>query len=196
MSSGDENDGVVRQKKDGNIPVCWAEYEALRDHLTRQFTTQCDKLQEDLAATNLKVDNVLQTATESAAALTAIQNSIGTLNRAMRVLTQRNEQPVDDASVHGDHGVDFDVEEDDEQAAARRERLQRKQQPQPHANGGCGGGRGGAVPPGRGFAPLGARHMIGDNLGHAANRDDDSVGKTKFSIPKFEGSVDVEEYIN
>ena len=156
--------------------------------MTRQFSTQCDRLQADLTATDIKVDNVLQTATESAAALTAIQNSIGALNRAVRVLTQRNEQPVDDASVHGDHGVDFDAEEDDEQAAARRERLQRQQQPQPHANGGRGGGRGGAVPPGRGFAPLGARRMIGENFGHAANRDDDSVGKPKFSIPKFEGS--------
>ena len=75
------------------------------------------KLQEDLTATDLKVDNVLQTATESAAALTAIQNSIGALNRAVRVLTQWNEHP-DDASVHGDHGVDFDVEDDDEQACS------------------------------------------------------------------------------
>ena len=83
MSSGDESDGVVRQKKDGNASVCWAEYEALRDHLTRQFSTQCDKLQADLTATDLKVDNVLQTATECAAALTAIQNSIGILNRAV-----------------------------------------------------------------------------------------------------------------
>ena len=196
MSSGDENDGVVRQKKDGNAPVCWVEYDALRDHLTRQFSTQCDRLQADLTATDIKVDNVLQTATESAAALTAIQNSIGALNRAVQVLTQRNEQPVDDASVHGDHGVDFDAEEDDEQAAARRERLQRQQQPQPHANGGRGGGRGGAIPPGRGFAPLGLCPLIGENVGHAANRDDDGVGKPKFTIPMFEGSVDVEEYIN
>ena len=88
MSSGDENDGVVRQKKDGNAPVCWAEYEALRDHLTRQFSAQCDKLQADLTATDLKVDNVLQTATESTAALAGIQNSIGALNRVVRVLTQ------------------------------------------------------------------------------------------------------------
>ena len=34
---------------------------------------------------DLKVDNVLQTATESAAALTTIQNSIGALNRAVQV---------------------------------------------------------------------------------------------------------------
>ena len=75
---------------------------------------------------------MLQTATDSAATLVDIQNTIGTLNRVVQVLTQRHEQPVDDANVHGDHGVDFDFEEDDEQAAARRERLQRQQQqPQP-----------------------------------------------------------------
>ena len=87
MSSGDESDGVVRQKKDGNAPVCWAEYEALRDHLSRQFSAQCDKLQSDLTATDLKVDNVLQMATDSTAALVNIQNTIGTLNRAVQVLT-------------------------------------------------------------------------------------------------------------
>ena len=38
--------------------------------------------------------------------------------------------------------------------------------------------------------------MIGEKFGHAANRDVDSVGKPKFSIPKFEGSIDVEEYVN
>ena len=53
MSSGDEDDGVVRQKKDGNALVCWAKYEAFRDHLTCQFNAQCDKLLADLTPTDL-----------------------------------------------------------------------------------------------------------------------------------------------
>ena len=90
MSSDDERDSVVRQKKDGTTPVTWNEYEALHDHLSRQFGSQCDKLQSEMTATNNKVDVVLQTANASAATLTTIQANLATLTRAMQGLTQRN----------------------------------------------------------------------------------------------------------
>ena len=44
MSSDDERDSVVRQRKEGTAAVSWREYEALRDHLSRQFNNQCDKI--------------------------------------------------------------------------------------------------------------------------------------------------------
>jgi hypothetical protein len=114
----------------------------------------------------------------------------------MQVLTQHHGQPANVASVHGEHEDQFGAyedaeEEDDEQANARHDRLLQAEA----ANVGRGGGRGGA-PPGRGLAPLGRARRVLHNVDHAANRDDDGLGKPKFSIPKFEGSIDVEEYIN
>lgn len=179
MSSDDERDSMVRQRKEGTAAVTWREYEALRDHLSRQFNHQCDKLQNDLTATDMKLENVLQTANDSAATLTTIQASLATLTRAVQGLTQRQNQPVDDASIHGAHGDEFAAEEEEEDEDPARVHHARHGQ-QPHANGGRGGGRGGA-PPGRGFAPVGARR----NLGYAANGDDDVLGKPKFNIPNL-----------
>ena len=116
MSSDDERDSVVRQRKEGTAAVTWREYEALRDHLSRQFSNQCDKIQTDLAATDVKLENVLQTANNSAATLQTIQANLDTLTRAMRTLTQRHDQPADDASAHGNHGEDIDAEEEEEPA--------------------------------------------------------------------------------
>lgn len=91
MSSDDERDSVVRQRKEGTAAVSWREYEALRDHLSRQFNNQCDKIQTDLAATDVKLENVLRTANDSAATLDTIQANLATLTRAVRTLTQRND---------------------------------------------------------------------------------------------------------
>jgi len=179
MSSGDETASVVQQKKEDNASVNWREYVALRDHLTGQFGAQSEKLQSDLASTDAKVVTLQQS-------MAALQQSMDAMNRSMQVITQRHGQPADVASVHGEHedqfGDDDDVyEEVDAQANARRV--------------GRGEGRA-AAPPGRGFAPLGRARRVLHNVDHAANRDDDGLGKPKFSIPKFEGSIDVEEYIN
>ena len=52
-----------------------------------------------------------------------------------------------------------------------------------------GNGRGGGVDGrGRGFAPVGARRV-------PLQDQDDGLGKPKFTIPRFEGSTDVEEYL-
>ena len=131
MSSDEEIDSVVRQTKAGTATVSWREYEALRDHLSRQFSTQCDKIQSDLTATDVKLETVLQTANDSAATLTTIQANLATLTRAVQGLTQRQNQPADDASVHGNPGDDIDAEEFAEDDPARM----------PHANAGRGVGR-------------------------------------------------------
>ena len=51
--------------------------------------------------------------------------------------------------------------------------------------------RGHAAAPGRGFHAFGARRVVP----HDNNREDDGLGKPKFSIPRFEGSPDVEKYL-
>ena len=56
-------------------------------------------------------------------------------------------------------------------------------------------GRGRAIPPahapahGRGLAPLGRAHRVPNQAA------DDGLGKPKFSIPKFDGSIDPEDYL-
>ncbi|XP_014751732.1 uncharacterized protein LOC106865663 [Brachypodium distachyon] len=57
------------------------------------------------------------------------------------------------------------------------------------ADEGRGNGHAGAFPMGH------ARHEFDHDDGQHAHRDDDGLGKPKFSIPKFEGSTDVEEYL-
>jgi hypothetical protein len=95
---------------------------------------------------------------------------------------QHNQQPFaedeeGDASIHGDnHG-----HVDDNAATANAA----------HPRGRGNGGRGPGIPPGRGFAPFGARRNF-DNLDV---QQEDGLGKPKFSLPKFEGSTDVEEYL-
>ena len=96
--------------------------------------------------------------------------------------------------MHANYGDEFAAEEEEEEEDPSR-MPRARHGPQPHANGARGGARG-VAPPGRGFAHVGARRNFGNNVGHAANGDDDVLGKPKFNIPKFEGSIEVEEYIN
>ena len=83
MSSGDENASVVQQKKEDNDSVNWREYVALRDHLSRQFGAESEKLQNGLAATNSKVDTLQQS-------MTALQQSTDAMIKTMQVMTQRH----------------------------------------------------------------------------------------------------------
>ena len=176
MSSGDDTASVVQQKKEDNASVNWREYEALRDHLSRQFGAESERLHTGLAATDAKVDTVQRS-------LGTLQRSVDAMTRAMEAITQRHGQPADDASVQAEHDDAYD----DADEAVNGHAIP--------ANVGRGDGRG-AAHPGRGGAPIGRARRLFDNVGHAAIRDDDGLGKPKFSIPKFEGSIDVEEYIN
>jgi hypothetical protein len=46
-----------------------------------------------------------------------------------------------------------------------------------------------------GFAPKHVRRQCDDpNFAQPAHRDEDGLGKPKFTMPKFMGSTDVEEY--
>jgi hypothetical protein len=58
--------------------------------------------------------------------------------------------------------------------------------------GGCAGGGGG-----RGFAPQCVRRQCDDpNFAQPVHHDEDGLGEPKFTMPKFVGSTDVEEYLN
>jgi hypothetical protein len=66
-------------------------------------------------------------------------------------------------------------------------------------NGGHGGGcaGGGQAGGGHGFAPQHVCHQCNDpNFAQPVHRDEDGLVKPKFTMPKFMGSTDVEEYLN
>ncbi|KAK1664885.1 hypothetical protein QYE76_053044 [Lolium multiflorum] len=109
-------------KKDPSTPVTWMEYEALRDHLTRELRVTTETFDTEIQGVNLKMAVSMVT---------------------MRMLL-----------------------------------LQ-----------GMGRGVGRGLPRGvnRGFVEIGARRV--------PPQQDDGLGKPKFSIPRFEGTTDVEEYL-
>src|SRR4051812_19081966 len=181
----------VQMKKDPAAVVHWNEYEALRDHLTCQIDVAVTNIHEDVRVIDLELKEAKETAATTQDTMTAIQRSITKLTRAVTTLQatvdlQHNQQQTaeeeeGDASIHGDNHGNFD---DDAAAPAAH--------PAGRGNGGRGTrGRGADIPHGRGFAPFGARP-------HVANpevQQEDGLGKPKFSLPKFEGSNDVEEYL-
>jgi hypothetical protein len=193
MSEADD----VQQKKDSNEVVCWNEYEALRDTLTKRFNAVCDSLHDDVLAIDSKLNATHDIATATQETVTTIQRFIADLTQAVHMLQDSfdhppHQQPLDHeaaASVQDDNYAHDDANA--AAAAGRHEGLLLG------GHGGRGnGGRGAGIPPGRGFAPLGARRHFDDDFAQPANRDDDGLGKPKFNVPKFVGSTDVEEYLN
>ena len=183
----------VQQKKDPTELVHWNEYEALRDHMTLKLNKAVQPIEEELQRVGLAVDNAVNTATTTQTQVTALQTSIDALTRQiadLRTVVEQQHEPVDDdLSVNG------------AAAAAAHAQHDHLQQPQEHLGRGGRGdrgrglGRAGAMPGvGRGFHPIGARRAL-DFDDVPQNREDDGLGKPKFSIPKFEGSPDVEEYL-
>ena len=175
-SAADAN--LVQQKKTDTDLVNWAEYTALRSHLYREFGSRCDQLGSDLAATDAKIDKM--------------QEKVDFLTRSMQTLAQRHAQPADDASVLGEDEADFAEEASFADGATALLPVNRDRAH--HADRTVLGGRGG----GRGVGnidrcdeqPLfGARRVV-------RQPDEDGLGKLKLSIPKFEGSIDVEEFLN
>jgi hypothetical protein len=187
----------VQQKKDPNEVVRWNEYEALRDTLTKRFNAVCDSLHDDVLAVDNKLNATHDIATATQETVTKIQHSIADLTHAVHMLQASfdcppHQQPLDHeaaTSVQDDNHAHDDANA--AAAAGRREGL---------LLGGHGGrgnrGRGAGILPGHGFAPLGARRRFDDDFTQPANRDDDGLGKPKFTVPKFVGSTDVEEYLN
>ncbi|KAK1602086.1 hypothetical protein QYE76_017129 [Lolium multiflorum] len=169
VQAGPEPDFQFSSKKPDDTPVTWREYEALRDHLSRELRVTTETFDTEIQGVNLKVD-------EATTAINTVQTSVTTLQASIQALTntvdqirtmvqQQPQQPFDeDGSVNGDNA---------DAAAAQ----------------GMGRGVGRGLPRGvnRGFVEIGARRV--------PLQQDDGLGKPKFSIPRFEGGTDVEEYL-
>ncbi|KAK1608473.1 hypothetical protein QYE76_032146 [Lolium multiflorum] len=160
---------VHRPKKDPSTPVTWMEYEALRDHLTRELRVTTETFDTEIQGVNLKVDEATTAINTVQTSMTTLQASMNTLTQAVQdirtMVQQQPQQPLDeDGSVNGDNA---------DAAAAQ----------------GMGRGVGRGLPRGvnRGFVEIGARRV--------PLQQDDGLGKPKFSIPRFEGGTDVEEYL-
>ncbi|KAK1648851.1 hypothetical protein QYE76_066656 [Lolium multiflorum] len=156
---------MLRPKKDPSTPVTWMEYEALRDHLTRELRVTTETFDTEIQGVNLKVDEATTAINTVQTSMTTLQASMNTLTQAVHdirtMVQQQPQQPLDeDGSVNGDNA----------DAAAQ------------------GMGRGRGLPRGvnRGYVELGARRV-------PPQPQDDGLGKPKFSIPRFEGGTDVEE---
>ncbi|KAK1561443.1 hypothetical protein QYE76_048240, partial [Lolium multiflorum] len=137
VQAGPEPDFQFSSKKPDDTPVTWREYEALRDHLSRELRVTTETFDTEIQGVNLKIRTMVQ---------------------------QQPQHPFDeDGSVNGDNA----------DAAAQ----------------GMGRGVGRGLPRGvnRGFVEIGARRV--------PLQQDDGLGKPKFSIPRFEGGTDVEEYL-
>ncbi|KAK1648945.1 hypothetical protein QYE76_066750 [Lolium multiflorum] len=169
VQAGPEPDFQFSSKKPDDTPVTWREYEGLRDHLQREIRVASDVLDQELQGVHLKVD-------EATTAVQAVQTSVTTLQASIQALTntvdqirtmvqQQPQQPFDE---------DGSVNGDNADAAAAQ---------------GMGRGVGRGLPRGvnRGFVEIGARRV--------PLQQDDGLGKPKFSIPRFEGGTDVEEYL-
>ena len=169
MSSSDVD---VMQKKDANTAVTWREFEALRDHMQRQIRVANDVLDKDIQGVHLKVDEATQAVNTVQTTMTTLQASIQTLTNAVgeiRTMVQPQQPPHDDdGSVQGDNAEAVNG---------------------PGRGMGRGIGRGvGEAFRGRGFVPVGAQRV-------PLQPQEDGLGKPKFSIPRFEGGTDVEEYL-
>ena len=157
----------VQETKSADTPVIWREYEALRDHLTRNFKSQHDALDTSVQNVDLKLAETDGTVNEIQGQVADLQTKMEALtdsvNAIREALEQRHQDGFDDADS---------VNEDDGAALG-------------HAP---GRGRGHAGR-GRGFAPLGPRHVP------VQPQPEDPLGKPRFSIPSFDGQGDVEDYL-
>ncbi|KAK1602139.1 hypothetical protein QYE76_017182 [Lolium multiflorum] len=169
VQAGPEPDFQFSSKKPDDTPVTWREYEALRDHLSRELRVTTETFDTEIQGVNLKVD-------ETTAAINTVQTSVTTLQASIQALTNTVDQIRTMVQQQPQHPFDEDgsVNGDNADAAAAQ---------------GMGRGVGRGLPRGvnRGFVEIGARRV--------PLQQDDGLGKPKFSIPRFEGGTDVEEYL-
>jgi hypothetical protein len=155
----------VMQKKDANAPVLWSDFEGLRDSLQSSIQLTTDGLDVEVQAAQTKLQ-------EMDTSVKAIQTQVTTLQTSIDALTQLVE--------------------------AIRVMMQRNEAQRPEAQFddanpfALGRGRGYR---GRGFAPVGAQHVLVFPAPGTAPRHDDGPPRLKFTIPQFHGN-DVEEYLN
>src|SRR4051812_49420523 len=155
----------VMQKQDKDAPVTWEAYEGLRDHLTDLIIKSGDHVDNNMQAVQMKVDGTADSVTTMQTQITALQASIQQLTTSVTGLRDALAQ-----RQQGGHDDDGSFHGDNDNLRVNPGR-------------GCGG-HGQFRQPNFG---LGARRL--------PVQDDDILSKPKFSIPKFEGSTDVEDYL-
>ncbi|KAK1697709.1 hypothetical protein QYE76_014406 [Lolium multiflorum] len=212
---------VNQENKDSADIITWREFEALRNEMRREFRAQDDVLTERVEAINQKLDTTNTTVTTMADQVTDIQRSLADMRLAienndtsptfhvgagillLRRITFRHHQPstcflappgsikpwflsegklatvrIIPSSWGSQrtcelHAITQQQQDDDEDPEL-----------QDDAHNARGAPRGNRP---RGWAPLGRNGRGPD--------EEDGLGKPKFSIPKFEGGADVEEYL-
>uniref|UniRef100_J3MJ95 CCHC-type domain-containing protein n=1 Tax=Oryza brachyantha TaxID=4533 RepID=J3MJ95_ORYBR len=184
MSGQGENSEADRRASDG--PVNWGEYCALRDTLRREIIARNDQLREEVnnAIQDLQIEvnqqlNVLHT------------NIVADIVRQLR--PQNEQDPV--------------IDETDVEAAARRARATNNPPPRPPRGGddginGRGRGRGrGMGHGGAAYEPIHDNFLLRNEANQRNNRngnnrpDEERFGKLKFSMPKFAGTNNPEDYL-
>ncbi|XP_044428442.1 uncharacterized protein [Triticum aestivum] len=215
--AGEENEYDVEGNGHLNQPVTRFHFNALRDHLRREFRNSLDPIEEkqDKLSRDLQqlMGNVDEQLTQNMAAMRT-----GIVVDIVRELRQNRE----DASVHGEEQNVTDGEGAASNAQARRNRA-----PAPHAMRPPGPGRGNDHGNGRGHHEAAAgRGLRGGhrraNLHHEGSGDEfdedeegmhqndrfhhrrnygrgrqeeERFGKLKFTMPKFDGGSDPESYL-
>src|SRR3954463_10267341 len=155
----------VMQKQDKDAPVTWEAYEGLRDHLTDLITKSGDHVDHNMQAVQMKVDGTADSVTTMQTQMTALQESIQQLTTSVTGLRDALAQ-----RQQGGHDDDGSFHGDNDNLRVNP-----------------GRGRGGPGPFRQPNFGLGARRL--------PIQDDDILSKPKFSISKFEGSTDVEDYL-
>jgi len=155
----------VMQKQDKDAPVTWEAYEGLRDHLMDQITNSGALIDTNIQAVHMTVDATAANVTTLQTQMTALAASLEQLTTSVTRI-----QAVLDQRQQGGNDNDGSVHGDNDNLRANHVRGR--------------GGQGQIRQPNFG---LGARRL--------PVQDDDILSKPKFSIPKFEGSTDVEDYL-
>ena len=155
----------VMQKQAKDAPVTWEAYEGLRDHLTDVIAKSGDHIDTNMQAVQMKVDGTAATVTTMQAQMTALQASIQQLTTSLNGM-----QAALDQRQQGGNDDNGSVHGDNDNLRPNHGRDR--------------GGQGQFRQPNFG---LGARRL--------PVQDDKILSKPKFSIPKFEGSTDVEDYL-
>ena len=162
MSSSNE---IVMQKKDATTPVTWSEH--LRDYLTGMFDKSTSKLEEDVQAVQLKLE-------ENDTTLQGVQTTVNTMQTSMQTLQASIDALRLTIDQRQQQNQQFDDAFEDGSVANNNQQIHGRRRAAPQQA--------------RGFAPLG-------RVGRVPLPDNDILGKPKFSIPSFLGSTDVEEYL-
>ena len=155
----------VMQKQDKDAPVTWEAYEGLRDHLMDQITKSDALIDTNIQAVHMTVDATAANVTTLQTQMTALEASLQQLTTSVTRI-----QAVLDQRQQGGNDDDGSVHGDNDNLRANHVRGR--------------GVQGQIRQPNFG---LGARRL--------PVQDDDILSKPKFSIPKFEGSTDVEDYL-